>query len=305
MNLILLRPRLSLPALLFVSILTAATSAFMQGQQADSCVNQSPRQVVFDRNRTSPPAQGLDYNFFSTSPLVQRTSEEQIKYQGHTLYRCDKHFHIPVENIQGCAQERVDKRTPDNPLPIDQWLEIHTVYAAVVSRTGQCESGLDHDLACCIVPPFVVLGYSAKIAGADSHPLHDLVEWSGSRTGKDDPTGCRELPAQWNFQLGCDATVTRLSLQPIGKAHFAREKQSPNRVSVDLTLLPLHATEPNNTCRFVQTGAIANDAEADKVCPGVCRNPLNKAFKAANGHVVWHPSDGGAVCQCCALDRPQ
>jgi len=135
--------------------------------------------------------------------------------------------------------------------------------------------------------------------------LHDLVEWSGSRTGKDDPTGCRELPAQWNFQLGCDATVTRLSLQPIGKAHFAREKQGPNRVSVDLTLLPLHATEPNNTCRFVKTGAIANDAEADKVCPGVCRNPLNKAFKAANGHVVWHPSDGGAECQCCALDRPQ
>jgi hypothetical protein len=116
MNLILLRPRLSLPAFLFVSILTVATPAFMQGQQADPCVNQSPRQVVFDQNRTSPPAQGLDYNFFSRSPLVQRNSEEQIKYQGHTLYRCDKHFHIPVENIQGCAEEKVDKRTPDNPV---------------------------------------------------------------------------------------------------------------------------------------------------------------------------------------------
>jgi hypothetical protein len=305
MNLILRRPGQSLPVFLLVSILTVAMPAFMQGQQVDPCVNQSPRQVVFDQNRTSPPEQGLDYNFFSASPLVQRTSEEQIKYQGHTLYRCDKHFHIPVENIQGCAEEKVDKRAPDNPLPVGQWLEIHTVYAAVVSRTGQCESGLDHDLACCTAPPFVVLGYSAKIASADAHPPHDLVEWSGSRTGKDDSTGCRELPAQWNFQLGCDATVTRLSLQPIGKAHFAREKQSPNRVSVDLTLLPLHATEPNNTCRFVKTGAIANDAEADKVCPGVCRNPLNQAFKAANGHVVWHPSDGGAVCQCCALDRPQ
>jgi hypothetical protein len=302
MNLISLKCRFAL-SLFLVALVVLVVPAFPQA--TGPCVNQSPRQVVFDRNRTTPPAQGLDYNFISASPLVQRSSEEQIQYQGHTLYRCDKHYHVPVENIQGCSDESVNRSTPSAPLPIDQWIEIHTVYASEVSTTGKCATGLDHDLECCLKPPFVVIGSSAKVAATDS-PLaySDWVEWSGSTTGKDDATGCKPVPAEWHFGLGCNVTMTPKTIEDLGKAHPARPVQSPQRVSVDLTLLPLANTEPNKTCRAIATTSINSNAEADRVCPGVCRNPLNKSY-VVNGHSVWRPVNGGAVCECCALDRPQ
>jgi hypothetical protein len=276
-----------------------------------ACVNQSPRQIVFNQSRQTPPAQGMDYNFTNTVPLVTRVSNlPQIMYQEHLLKLCDQHYHSPVENVQGCSNKTKDtplaemkEKNPVSSPPLGGWVEIHTVFARAVSTSGECASGHDHDLACCLVPPFVVVATQAKVANEDFDPPNpkDSAEWSGSRTGRDDETGCRDLPAFWHFDLTCAATITQRSLDSIGHPHFARDPQPPNRVSTDLTFVPASGTpvDPAKTCRAIRTAPIENPAAASRICPGVCRSPLNLWSGS------WKNYDGYATCTCCPLTRPQ
>jgi hypothetical protein len=285
--------------LTFVAPAVAQPAPSPQG----TCINQSPRKVKFDPTRTSPPSQGEDYNFVSPAPVVETSTPNpaRIKYQGRELELCDRHYHIPVENIQGCTDEKADKRpNGSGPPPVGQWVEIHNVYAREASHAGECAHGHDHELKCCLKPPFVVVGSSALIADHDAPPAFvDFSEWAGSATSEDPVTGCNATPAEWHFGLSCQARLTPATLERSvgGKAHPARTLQGPNRVSGDLTLVGSNYSTA--ACRDVRRDSIANNDAAQKICPGVCKWPLNR-FSGQ-----WTNKEGYAVCNCCPLDRPQ
>ncbi|HEY6305410.1 MAG TPA: hypothetical protein VI488_03000 [Candidatus Angelobacter sp.] len=293
------------------SLILAATALAQPAPPAPSpCVNQSPRKLHFDPVRLDPPAQGEDYNFVSKTPLVTVASADKIMYQARELELCDRHYHVPVENIQGCPNEKVDKRQGGSgPPPVGQWVEVHNVYAAEVNRSGECASGHDHELQCCAKPPFVVVGYSAQIADKDTPPgFTDFAEWAGSATKEDPVTGCNTTPGQWHFGLGCQTQLTPLSLERNvgGKPHVARTLQGPNRVSSDLTFVDANSLDA--VCRKVRTDLIQTDALAQRICPGVCRWPLNRFTGQWNNispDGPDHPATGYAVCTCCPLQRPQ
>jgi hypothetical protein len=287
---------------LIVLLITLATAALAQSAPPPPCVNQSPRNLHFDSAQLGPPEQGEAYNFVSKDPLVDTTSADKIVYQRHELELCDRHYHVPVENIQGCPDEKVDKRPGGSGPPVKgQWVEIHTVYSSVVDRTGECASGHDHGLKCCAKPPFVVLGYVAQIADNDVHPNSNHAEWSGSATKEDEVTRCNATPATWHFLLGCEQRLTLQTLQQSvgGKPHEARVVQGPKLVSSDLTFVG--SDYLNAACRSVRTALIPSDALAQRICPGVCKWPLNR-FR---GDWSNFPADGYAVCTCCPLVRPQ
>jgi hypothetical protein len=265
---------------------------------------------------------------------VDTANADKIIYQRHELELCDRHYHVPVENTQGCPSEKVDKRPGGSgPPPLGQWVEIHNVYAAGVDRTGECATGHDHDLKCCAKPPFVVLGYVAQIADHDSLPGDtNHAEWSGSATKEDEITHCNTIPALWHFGLGCDTRMTPATLSTAllerydetryavrsrhrfvlkdrtvgGKPHKARDLQGPNKVSSDLTFVGLDYV--NAACRNVRTALIPSDALAPRICPGSCSWPLNSftgTWKNVFPDGPDHPATGYAICQCCPLVRPQ
>jgi hypothetical protein len=295
---------------LIVFLLTLATAALAQSAPVPPCVNQSPRNLKFDPTQLGPPAQGDAYNFVSKDPLVDTANADKIIYQRHELELCDRHYHVPVENTQGCPSENVDKRPGGSgPPPPGQWVEVHTVYASAVDRTGECAVGHDHDLKCCAKPPFVVVGYVALIADHDSLPSStNHAEWSGSATKENEVTKCNTVPALWHFGLGCDTRLTPATLaQKVGgNPHKARDVQGPNQVSSDLTFVGLDYV--NAACRNVRTALIPSDALAPRICPGVCSWPLN-SFTGKWSNVFPdgpdHPATGYAICQCCPLVRPQ
>jgi hypothetical protein len=202
---------------------------------------QSPRNV----DPKSAPYDGT-----SSTSIVSRIAPQadSIVYRsrpdgpGLTLWRCDQHYHVPIETPQGCPADRAGaygKTAPAaGPPQAGDWVEVHTVYAAVVSR-HDC---LDENLKCCLIGPFVVRGFSAKVtSGGKVPPIipptgRPLAEWSGSNTGPDqDPNICKPVAAQWSFQLGCGFNVPSNELP--GKPHGARPPQSGDRVSKDLTLV--------------------------------------------------------------------
>jgi hypothetical protein len=174
-----------------------------------------------------------------------------------------------------------------------------SAYAAAVDRTGDCSTGHDHDLKCCAKPPFVVLGYVAEIDQQDHIPTGvNFAEWAGSATSET-ATGCNTTPARWRFTLGCDTRLTPATLERTvgGKPHPARSVQGPNLVSTDLTFVgPSYMTA---VCRRVSTQPIPDEAAAQRICPGVCKWPLNRF----NG--TWSNSGGVGLCGCCPLQRPQ
>ena len=285
--------------------------AFTQVRQ-ETCTNQSPRNVTVKLDSTNR----APYNYVSTVPLaspVTGTWPESVRYQRQDLKRCDQHYHAPVENVQGCDGEKLPPSRPDVPPPPGSWIEVHTVFALAVDSTGKCADHLDHDLACCITPPFVVIAYSAKI-GADSMPVPAVIkppiadlaaEWSGSNTGSDDDTKCKPLPAQWNFALGCNFTVPRNYISEIlPKKHSARSLQTGNLISRDLTLAGPIREISSLSCKYVEntTGlVITNNAEARARCPVVCRNTLSVTDFADH----WENRGGKSSCLCCTPYRPQ
>jgi hypothetical protein len=76
--------------------------------------------------------------------------------------------------------------------------------------------------------------------------------------------------------LSCQARLTPASLERSvgGKAHPARVLQGPNRVSSDLTLVGSNYSTA--ACRDVRTDPIQDNAAPQKICPGVCKWPLNR-----------------------------
>lgn len=305
---------------IFVTLCLMLTVSTVRSYSQSACINQSPRNVEYKPAVGAPPAPGLDYNFWSTVPVVVTSKEvpTTIRYQGQTLKLCDQHYHVPVENIQGCPHETEGELPPPGKPPdVGQWIEVHTVYALEVDESNpDCATKPDQNLACCKKPPFVVRGFSAKVArsssGSPSVPLiitpenaRPLVEWSGSNTSPDDSTGCKPLPAQWNFNLGCQFEVPQNELNPgIFKAHGARPVQPPNRVSPDMTLVGNDVELKNGTCREVRTDPIKSAAIAHQDCAIACRPPLS----TFDGNWKNFPNNDNpqyALCTCCAPNRPQ
>ncbi|HKD82537.1 MAG TPA: hypothetical protein VKH81_22800 [Candidatus Angelobacter sp.] len=281
-----------------------------------ACINQSPRNVLYQPPIGAPPAPGLDYNYKSTAPVVTFGADPTtVNYQGRVLHVCDQHYHVPVENVQGCTNEKQGVPPPHGtPPPVGQWIEVHTVYAAEVDNSPECAGAPDRNLACCKKPPFVVRGFSARVAqpsGSSAPPIPQpatglLVEWSGSNTSPDDNTGCKPLPAQWSFRLGCQFEVRQNLLDPHRfEAHGARPVQPPNRVSPDMTLVGDARELDNKACRPVRTTPIASDAIAKQWgCPVACKPPLS-SFNGDWRNVPDNLTPQYALCTCCAPDRPQ
>src|SRR5215831_19321370 len=289
---------------LIVSILSLAAQGF---SQAEPCVNQSPRDLKIDLARLDPPAHAKDFDFVSRIPLVKLLPSGKLLYQRQELVACDIHYHLPVENLQGCPDETKELGLDERGRPRKgQWVEVHRVFALKNAPAEECLVVGDHELACCAVPPFVVMAHSFRVSDhSNLSPEPDTDEWSGSTTGKEDPTGCKSTPAQWSFALfGCQAE----SIVPDQKPHVARKVPAPNNVSSDLTFVASKTTSPDQmvarTCRMVKTAPIQDDAAAQRICPGVCKSPLNSPLMV-NGSVVWSNKQGYAVCTCCPLERPQ
>lgn len=305
MNLTLRKVRAGVTSLLFFAAILALAVPAM-AQTPPPCNDQSPRNLNMELSRTGPPKQGFDYNFVSGAELVTPVDADHVKYQRIVLELCDRHYHTPVENVQGCPGEKghtsatAKKSGPVEPPAVGDWVEVHNVYAAAVDHTGDCSVGHDHNLACCAKPPFVVLGYVAEIEDQDKTPTGvNFAEWTGSATSEP-ATGCNTVPARWRFTLGCGTQLTLKTLETTvgGKPHSARPVQGPNLVSTDLTFVG-----PNYTtavCRKVNSNQpIPDQTVANRACPGVCKWPLD----AFNG--TFSPNGGSGLCGCCPLERPQ
>jgi hypothetical protein len=305
---------------IFLGLSLLTLTLFMsRGYSQSACINQSPRDLTLNRQGTGEPVMGLDYNYQSTVPVVNLPVPDDlqtVRYQGQTLHICDRHYHLPVENLQSCDNGKkipTSKKVPaskKDPLPGD-WIEFHAVYAYQVDTTSEgCRtSGPDNNLRCCTAPPFVVRGFSAEVVAEApvGPPVRQpdqglLVEWIGSNTSPDEPPDtCKYTPAQWSFRLGCGFTVGLNQLEGM-KPHDARPVQPPQHNSPDLTLVGT-PPPPTTACRAVQTAPIPN-TNPQMACQAACRAPLNR-FSGE-----WHnvPSTGTpqyGLCVCCPLPRPQ
>ena len=281
-----------------------------RGYSQSTCINQSPRDLTLNRTTNEAPVMGLDYNYQSTAPLVVvpvPDDQKTVRYQGQELHICDRHYHVPVENVQGCTGEKTG--TPKDPPPVGQWIEFHSVYALVVDSAAGCAEGPDRNLACCRTPPFVVRGFSAKVTEPQTSALpltqptsHLIAEWLGSNTSPDDESGCKPLPAQWSFTFGCEFTVRQDQLEHGMHPHGAREVHPPKRGSPDLTLV---GTPPPSVtaCRNVRTAPITDNNFA-QACQAACKAPLNQ-FSGKWTNVPPTGPPQYALCNCCPLPRPQ
>ena len=211
---------------------------------------QSPRNI-------NPRAVPSPYNGRSTHSIVESVSpsQDEVRYWPRgaagpieTLYRCSQHYHVPVEDVQGCAAETEVITPPGTPparVPAPgQWIEVHTAYA---SDKPPVPCPDPESLDCCKGKTVLVLGFSATVAvgGGDqpilTPPSRRLAEWSGSSTGpdKEGPTACKEPAAAWSFRLGCNFKVgeAQLGKHFPGGPQAARAVQGGARVSRDLFLV--------------------------------------------------------------------
>jgi hypothetical protein len=224
------RMTIRLGAVLLITIPSARGAAV---EHACS-IPQSPRNI--DRQ-----AQPSPYDATSHSSIVKVLTPDTIEYTPRaggtptTLSRCGQHYHLPIENLQGCTGEI----TPGKEPKPGSRIEIHTVYAAKVGHDG-CNP---ETLECCQAEPFLVRAFSAKVAatGPDEPilppPGLPLAEWSGSTTAPDRvPDECKPA-AQWSFRLGCDFSVSAAQLRRFKHADPARHVQHGPRLSKDLTLV--------------------------------------------------------------------
>ena len=247
-------------------LLSAVVAAQGQNSPQACTIFQSPRNVnpkpwpgVYNGN---PPNR-------ERSLVTRVNGAATIVYNDQTLVRCDQHYHVPVENTQGCDGETTGKLPPPGEVPdVNQWVEVHTVYAPGLKPTEDCKDALDHNLQCCVGDPIVVRGFSARVrAGEGPVPViqpdsRPLAEWTGSNTGGAAcPGDCKPIQAQWSFRLDCSIRVSQGQLKALTKAHEARCPQPDDRLSHDLTLV---GTPP---------AAGSSDAKATGKNPGSKKTP--------------------------------
>lgn len=296
-------------SLIAATLLFVAAVAVRGNSQTKCDIFQSPRDINPDPfpgvYNGTPPSR-------PNSVVTDIVGAATIQYQGQTLYRCDQHYHVPVENTQGCKGEKtvIPASKKEEVPPKDQWIEVHTVYAAappVVSPNCPDPNKLDTPgLGCCQKEPFVVRGFSAKVAldGGNVPPGtpiipplgRPLAEWTGSNTGPGEE--CKTILAQWSNVLNCEIKVTQSQLSVYAHAEGARALQHGERLSHDLTLVgrpPGHGS-----CKQVQASSvIENPAQAQAACPTVCVSP-------ATWEGQWVTTTGtngtkSSECTCCVL----
>jgi hypothetical protein len=214
-------------------------------------VPQSPRNI----NPSTAPYHGPSDH----SVVVSMTpSQDEVRYKSReagavieTLYRCSQHYHVPAEDVQGCAGES-EVITPPGTPPArvpgpGQWVGVHTAYA---SNRPPVPCPNPESLDCC-TGTVLVLGFNARVtAGGANGPIltpagNRRAEWSGSNTGSDKdpggPTSCKETRAAWSFRLSCDFTLSQAQLgtRLPGGPQAARPLQGGPRISRDLLLVTL------------------------------------------------------------------
>ena len=295
-------------AILLSVVLTAQTKTQTQTKQsAEACsIPQSPRNI-----QAYPFPGGLYDGKRPDSFVTDVDGAKTIKYKGQTLLRCDQHYHVPVENTQGCPNERSGTPPHDGPPPPDQWVEIHTVYSPQIKDAPECKDPVDQNLSCCLGEPKVVRGFSAKVentpglkSGSGQKPGEGpinpangrpLAEWTGSNTGGpvDCPGPCKDVQAEWSSLLTCEITVTQHQLEQLGHAHAARCPQLPPRLSDDLFLVGTPPPAPGSCHLHKAPTIIDTDARAHTVCPVVCRS----SAKSWDGQ--WITWDDKSECGCC------
>ena len=214
------------------------------GAVTPSCkVPQSPRNVA-SSNGTSDQSIVLSISE-SQEELTYRPRGSTAKPE--TLYRCGQHYHVPVEDVQGCAGEAVVTTPPATEKPWvpgpGQWIEVHTVYSSAPPQPP-CNP---ESLGCCTGKTNLVLGFSAEVVAAGGStpiltpPANQFAEWSGSNTGPDKlrPTDCKETAVEWSFRLGCTFRVgqDQLGKHLPGGPQGARALQGGSRVKPDLLLV--------------------------------------------------------------------
>jgi hypothetical protein len=222
--------------LLLTALVASGAPVLPVSECTPSCaVPQTPRNI----NPT--PGLGLYFNTSTVSTVRVSPDEGSLVYtyscDGHpvskTLYRCSRHYHCPIEDVQGCAgDERPPVACTENPA-VGQWIEVHTAYSA--SPTPNCPD--PQGLTCCTGDgPVVVRAYSATVGEGGPILQGRLAEWSGSDTGVTPVGACRPTAAQWSFVLGCGFKVPLSQLTGLKKKE-ARQLQGGLRVSRDLTLV--------------------------------------------------------------------
>jgi hypothetical protein len=204
-----------------------------------ACRNfQSPRNL--DLRSQPPPVYRT-----SRDSLVGRVGPDTIEYlprgggRPQILRRCSQHYHYPIEDPQGCPGELPPRGTPGTLPPPGEWVEVHTAYAARVAEVCIDPESTD----CCLEQPVLVRAFSAKVtADGPDGPIVEptgrpLFEWSGSTTSPDkEPNECKK-PAEWSFRLSCDLTVSEAQLRRFRRVDKARDLQTGDRLSRDLTLV--------------------------------------------------------------------
>ena len=217
------------------ALLLAAACASAAPEGAYCPDAQSPRNI--------DPARPSLYQLAAGTSFVEGAGAESAVYlprpggAPRTLHRCGQHYHLPIENPQGCDGEAGGQEAPPPP---GTRIEIHTVYAANAVPPPGCDP---ETLACCTEGPFLVRAFSATVtAGGKDGPIsvpagHPLAEWSGSTTGAEAEPGECKPAALWSFRLGCDFTVSEAQVKRFHHPDPARPLQSGDRVSRDLTLV--------------------------------------------------------------------
>lgn len=200
---------LGITACLGAVLLISTTAVPSHGEGPTCPIPQSPRNI--DRQAHPSPYDGASH-----TSIVKVLTPDSIEYTPRaggtptTLRQCGQHYHLPIEDPQGCPGEITPGKEPKPGYGV----EVHTVYAAKVS-TAACDR---EKLDCCEAGPFLVRAFSAKVTakGADEPivppPGLPLAEWSGSTTGPDETEGQCKPAAQWSFRLGCDFTLSEAQM---------------------------------------------------------------------------------------------
>jgi len=212
-------------ALALPSMETRAAEVWKTCRTPQSPRNVDPKTAPYDGRSSVSVATDIAWSTLTYTPRGGGNAQ--------TLYLCGQHYHVKVENPQGC--------------PASDLLELHHVYTARL-KEGPCDF---YHLSCCAARPILVLAEQVrkvdptkeKVTGPlwrnpEAYRTAQRAEWSGSTTGPDTkPDECKP-EAQWSFLLGCDGTIDPLTLQAMyGKGEGIRQPQPPNRLSKDLTLV--------------------------------------------------------------------